>query len=153
MTETTAATPIQTKAAKIGRYWTLLNYAEARARRERERRARRGEGPKVLETVKALDAVACQAGDRACAIEDSLAGERPTTRVDALILAGWARHIARMIQADADPADEHRTQEAGALVQIVHRLVRFLEADTGNEPRGAGAQGVAHSERSARRSR
>jgi hypothetical protein len=115
------ATPIQTKAARIGRYYALHDYAEAEAWSD--------SGKADAEWEETLEAVAEQAQTKAHALEDTMTGERPTTRVDALILAGWARNLAGSI--DGDPANPQSEPDLIRLYQTLDNIVRFLEADTG----------------------
>jgi hypothetical protein len=113
---TSSRTALQIKAARIGRYYALHDYAEAKARSKRGSDV----GEPAADRGKALARMAEQAIERAHALENGLADERPTTQTDALILAGWVRMLALQLH-DGTP-------EATSLVQIVDRLVSFLEA-------------------------
>jgi hypothetical protein len=114
-------TPIQAKAVQIGRYYQLHDLTEVEAWSDA------GKSDSLWE--KTLETVGDEAIKRAHALEDSLAKDKPTTLIDALILAAQARNLAGAI----DEATLEGTSKRDLLWvrQIVDNITRFLEASTG----------------------
>jgi hypothetical protein len=117
---TRSTTAIQDKALEIGRCYALHDHAEEAAWSE----AAKAEP----EWAEKLEAVAEEAEKRAHALEDSLAKDRPTTLVDALIMVSWARTMVSSVATD--PTDPQSERNLSGIRKALEGVARFLAADT-----------------------